>query len=253
MPRFYTVDVVLITSDIPRSHFPEAEIDAAADQILAADGLLKPLILEETGLEQYAVIDGHFEFHAAARAYEKDRQAGEMVNAIVVSPREKDRALAQLDYFAHSISQTRSTQPEQTQSKPIQSEPIQSEPIQPGNLQLDNLDRRLEAIAAQLRDQRTDLNSYVADLQRANREALANKHTSLLAEINALTGKALEKRLRCYDFKPAVIAKLVAARRNTKGFADYKELEQRVDGLGAAGLLSAIAKWERINQPDDMA
>jgi type IV secretory pathway VirB10-like protein len=201
-----------------------------------------------------------------------------MVNAIVVSPREKDRALAQLDYFAHSISQTRSTQPEQTQSEqtqsepiqsePIQSEPIQSEPIQseqtqskpiqsepiqPGNLQLDNLDRRLEAIAAQLRDQRTDLNSYVADLQRANREALANKHTSLLAEINALTGKALEKRLRCYDFKPAVIAKLVAARRNTKGFADYKELEQRVDGLGAAGLLGAIAKWERINQPDDMA
>ncbi len=247
MSRFYTVDVVLITSNIPRSHFPEAEIDAAADQILAADGLLKPLILEEIGLEQYAVIDGHFEFHAAARAYEKDRQAGEMVNAIVVSPREKDRALAQLDHFANSVSQNQSTQFEQTQSKQTQ-----PEQIQPGNLQLDNLDRRLEAIAAQLRDQRTDLNSYVADLQRANREALANKHTSLLAEINALTGKSLEKRLRCYDFKPAVIAKLVAARRNTKGFADYKELEKSVAGLGAAGLLSAIAKWERINQPDDM-
>jgi hypothetical protein len=240
MSRFYTVDVVLITSTIPRSHFPEADLDAVADQILAADGLLKPLILEETGLEQYSVIDGHFEFYAAVRAYEKDRQAGEMVNAIVIAPREKDRALAQLDYLARSIHP----------GTPLQSEDSPSPPLPPGSSQLDNLDRRLDAIAAQLREQRTDLNAYVADLQRANREALATQHPSLLAEINALNGKPLEQKLRCYDFKPAVIQHLVTARR-TGGFTDYKDLEKRVKGLGAAGLLSAIAKWERINRPDD--
>ncbi|NJN60612.1 MAG: hypothetical protein HC795_02895 [Coleofasciculaceae cyanobacterium RL_1_1] len=242
MPRFYTVDVVLITSNIPRSHFPEADLDTVADQILVADGLLKPLILEETGLEQYTVIDGHFEFYAAVRAYEKDRQVGEMVNAIVIAPREKDRALVQLDTLARSLSY----------GAPVQSGNSPSQALPPESSQLDNLDRRLEAIAAQLRDQRTDLNAYVADLQRANREALANQHTSLLAEINALNGKPLEKKLRCYDFKSAVIQSLVAARRDTGGFTDYKDLEKRVTGLGAAGLLSAINQWERINRPDDV-
>ncbi|TAF54703.1 MAG: hypothetical protein EAZ61_05285 [Oscillatoriales cyanobacterium] len=244
MPRFYTVDVVLITSSIPRSHFAETAIEAVADQILAAGGLLKPLLLEETGLEQYAVLDGHFEFYAAVRAHEKDRRAGEMVNAIVILPREKDRALAQLDSLTHTVSD----------GAPIPSgdEPSSSSSSsQPEPTQLDNLDRRLEAIAAQLREQRTDLNAYVADLQRANREALATKYPSLLAEINALNGKPLEKKLRAYNFKSAVIPHLLAARRKTGGFADYKDLEQRVTGLGAAGILSAIAKWEDLNRPED--
>jgi len=241
MARFYTIDVVVIQSDIPRSHFPEDELDTLAQHILEAKGLIRPLILEETGLERYSVIDGHFEFYAAVRAHEKDRLAGEMVNAFVISKKEKEYVLAQLKSL--------------DRDRPVPSGAASSSPVSVSGTdgtRLDNIDKHLENIVEQIREQRSELTAYKSALEKANREALANKFPSLLAEINGLTGNKLAKRLSIYGLKKNVVEIVVTARRDrgNEGFVNYKDLTDRVNGLGAAGLLNAIAKWEQINHTD---
>ena len=52
--------------------------------IIAAEGIINPLILNRTGINSFAVVDGYFEYHAAARAKEIDLARGETVAAYIV-------------------------------------------------------------------------------------------------------------------------------------------------------------------------
>jgi hypothetical protein len=96
MIKCYFVDVKSISSDSSRSSFFEAEIEQLADLILAADGLLRPLILQESGVGKYTVIEGHQEYYAAVRAKEKDIKKAEMVNAFVIDDNLHKSAVEQL-------------------------------------------------------------------------------------------------------------------------------------------------------------
>jgi ParB-like nuclease domain len=84
MIKCYFVDVKNISSTLPRSMFVDSEIEQLADAILATDGLLRPLILKEIGVEKYTVIEGHREYYAAVRAKEKNLAKAEMVNAFAI-------------------------------------------------------------------------------------------------------------------------------------------------------------------------
>ena len=90
MIDFSLVDVKSITSDVPRSNFAEADLDNLADIILEAEGIIRPVVVKATGIESFSVVDGHFEYYAAVRAKEKDARKGEMVNAVVISPKIED-------------------------------------------------------------------------------------------------------------------------------------------------------------------
>ena len=90
------VDIKNIYSAISKSKFAKSEIDKLADSILETDGLIRPLIIQQTGLEQYIVIEGHLEYHAAVRAKEKDLRKAEMVNAFVIPPTSQQFAIEQL-------------------------------------------------------------------------------------------------------------------------------------------------------------
>ena len=71
MTEFAKVDLKEINSDVSRSSFSEQEIEQLADSILKNDSLLRPLIVKQTGIESFIVLDGHLEFYAAVRAREK--------------------------------------------------------------------------------------------------------------------------------------------------------------------------------------
>lgn len=96
------VDIKNIQSKISKAEFDRADIEQLADLILATDGLIRPLILKLTGVdkqtcvEQYAVIAGDLEYHAAVRAKEKNLQKAEMVNAFVISDDSQQFAIEQL-------------------------------------------------------------------------------------------------------------------------------------------------------------
>lgn len=78
------VAVKKINSYIPRSNFSNDKLEQVAQLILKAEGVINPLVLHRTSLESYEVVDGHFEYYAAARAREIDPRKGEMIGAFIL-------------------------------------------------------------------------------------------------------------------------------------------------------------------------
>jgi hypothetical protein len=78
------VAVRKITSSVPRSNFADNDLEQAAQLILDAEGIINPIVVRRTSLESYEVVDGHFEYYAAARAREIDPRKGEMIGAFVI-------------------------------------------------------------------------------------------------------------------------------------------------------------------------
>lgn len=109
MIKCYFVDVKSISSDVPRSSFLESSLEKIANSILDADGLICPLILQETGVEKYTVIEGHQEYYAAVIAKEKNITKAEAVNAFVIPVNTRSAAIEQLNLLRQSPANTVAT------------------------------------------------------------------------------------------------------------------------------------------------
>ena len=96
MIKCYFVDIKDISSDLPRSHFIDSDLEQLSNLILATDGLIRPLILKESGVDKYTVIEGHREYYAALTAKEKNSSKAEMVNAFVINANIQASAIEQL-------------------------------------------------------------------------------------------------------------------------------------------------------------
>jgi hypothetical protein len=96
MIKCYFVDIKDISSDFPRSNFVESDLEQLANLILATDGLIRPLILIESGVEKYTVIEGHREYYAVLKAKEQNNSKVEMVNAFVINSSIQSSAIEQL-------------------------------------------------------------------------------------------------------------------------------------------------------------
>ena len=104
MIECYLIDIKNITSKLPTSNFQASEIERLADSILATDGLIRPLILETAGVEQYTVIEGHLEYYAATRAKEKNLLKAEHVNAFIIPAKLQRSAIEQIALLAENRS-----------------------------------------------------------------------------------------------------------------------------------------------------
>ncbi|MEC4819917.1 MAG: ParB N-terminal domain-containing protein, partial [Scytonema sp. PMC 1069.18] len=96
------VPVKQITSNIPRSNFSDEEINRVAELIVKGEGIINPLILRSTSLESYEVVDGHFEYYAAARAREIDLRKGEMIGAFIIEAENQEVLEAQIQILRNS-------------------------------------------------------------------------------------------------------------------------------------------------------
>jgi predicted nucleic acid-binding OB-fold protein len=95
MSEYYLVDIKSITSKVPRSEFKVDDIEALAQSILTAGGLLSPLLLKQTGVDSYEVLAGDHEYYAAVRAKEINPRSAEMVNSFIVPDELIDAAIEQ--------------------------------------------------------------------------------------------------------------------------------------------------------------
>jgi hypothetical protein len=100
MIKCFFVNVKSIFCDVPRSNFVESELEQLADFILQTDGLIRPLILKEIGVQQYAVIRGHREYYGAVIAKERDLKKAEMVNAFIIESEIQEVAIEQLNLLS---------------------------------------------------------------------------------------------------------------------------------------------------------
>ena len=106
MIKCYFVDIKDISSDLPRSNFVESDLAQLANLILATGGLIRPLIIKQSGAEKYTVIEGHREYYAALTAKEQNSSKVEMVNAFVISEDMQSSAIEQLQLLSKDPNPT---------------------------------------------------------------------------------------------------------------------------------------------------
>ena len=66
-----------------------------ARSILELNGVVSPLVVQETSLEKYEVVEGDFQFYGALKAWEINDNF-EMIRAFIVNDQEKQLLTQQL-------------------------------------------------------------------------------------------------------------------------------------------------------------
>lgn len=230
MFSFSLVDVKNITSDIPRSSFPEVALERLAEMILESGGIIRPLVLKVTGAESYIVVDGHFEYYAAVRAREKEPRKGEMVNAFVISPKIESTVAKQ----AEALRAIESVKPLPDTTN------LES--------RLANIELRLEKQINELRSEQVQERQRVEDkLKQIESQRL--KQIELLDVFNTLSPSELILRLRSAGITGKKAEKIIInieTQRQKKNFESLIDVVTRVDGLSDKGMVAIINSWSQI-------
>ncbi len=93
------VAVKKIKCNTPRSQFTDNEIEEAAKLILQAQGVINPLVVRRINLQSFEVVDGDFEYYAAARAREIEPRKGEMIGVFIIEAENEDILSKQVKAF----------------------------------------------------------------------------------------------------------------------------------------------------------
>lgn len=233
------IDVVSITSSVPRSNFSEADLESLADMILETGGILKPLVLKKIGFEKYEVVDGHFEYYAAVRAREKNPNEAEMVNSLIILS-EKEEAVLKQALALRGLDA--SVQP----SKPSRSttEPNSFDLSRLTNLEL-RVEKQLNEFKSEIIQERQRIDDKFKQIEK-----LIPQQTDPLSLLNSLEKEDLSIKLQRSRIPGAEkLAKAIADARHIKKpkpeFADYRDLIKSVKGLGEKTILTIIDEWSR--------
>jgi hypothetical protein len=230
--EFYLVDIKDISTDVSRSQFANADINALADSILASQGLIHPLVLKQQGIDRYTVVTGHLEYYAAARAREKNPRQAEMVNALVISAQMELQVKGQTKLL--------------TADRAIDSNPQDVPPI--SQSKLTNLELRLEQ---RVNEVQFSVNLHIEQLkdQIKELEQRLPQPEDPLHLFNILTENQLALKLQRARISNAPkLAKNIFAARNKQPqqhFGDYRSIVANVKGLGDKTLLNIIDAWHK--------
>lgn len=234
MISFSLVDVKNITSNTSRSTFSEGDLERLAELILEGEGIIRPLVLKVTGAESYAVVDGHFEYYAAARAREKDPRKGEMVNAFVISPKSEIVVAKQAEVLRGVESLNRQ----------------EKAPTDTNNLEsrLANIELRLEKQINELRSEQAQERKRLEDKLKEI-ESQRSTQIGSLEVFNTLSPSELVIRLRSAGLtgkKADTIIQNIKSQRQEKKFESLIDVVERVGGLSDKGMVSIIDSWSQI-------
>lgn len=232
MTEFARLDIKEIRADVPRANFTEAKIDQIADLILAGGGVIRPLVVKQTAIDCYELMDGALEYYAAVRAREKDPRRGELVNAFVIPPKAQEMIKAQLASLKEDQPQVAS--------------PGATTAPAPDQLSafITNFIVGSEARIHEMREliwqnQRT----AEAEFKRLDKLVeKVEKPNDLLDLINRLPMDDLKAKLAFHGADKAKIEAICAARQQmgSRRFTTYQELLLAAKGLGEKGLLRLI-------------
>ncbi len=256
MSRYALVDVKLITTNTPRSAFQEAQIEQLADQILESEGLLKPLIVKQTGLEDYLLLDGDLEYYAAVKAREKDPRKGEMVNAFVILPKQEEIITKQLQTLKQaqgSVDAVPIIRPLESAATitAIQDVHYRLKAVEENVKEIQEFPQKLEEIVSRVLQGLLPQALEGLLNQSENMEGKQNAQESIdpLQLLNELPEEELAMRLGRSKIagagqKAKDIVKARSKKANQK-FADYGDVVQSVKGIADKTMLRIIDDWSR--------
>ena len=235
--NFSLVDVKSITSNEPRSNFSEADLENLADIIIQTGGIIRPLVVKVTGVENYTVVDGHFEYYAAVRAREKNPRQAEMVNAFVIAPKLEDLVVKQVASLKgiDSSSKIVTPQPETTKLEP----------------RLVNLELRFEKQFNELKSEFIQERQRIENQFKQLEKLIPQKseQSNPLSLLNSLDKDELSIKLQRARIPGAEkLAKGIFDARRKKPkqeFEDYRDVMKSVQRLGVQTILTIIDEWSR--------
>ncbi len=227
------VEVKTIACDRPRSEFDEQEIEQAARSIVEAEGIINPIILSRTGINSFEVVNGHFEYYAAARAKEIDLAIGETIAAYIIDG-QNEAINKQVDIFRKSQKSENTTKTTVNNNSDIASSNLEN--------RLNNIESRIEnrlnEIIQEHEKKNKDLEQKIKSLSNKLPEKIEPLATFNQASLSELTVKL--KPILSSDKKTNDIAdKILQARP----FESLSEVLVKTKGLGDKTMVKIIDRW----------
>jgi len=227
------VAVKRITSTVPRSNFAEPELEKLARLILDSGGLINPIILRRNGMDAYEIVDGDFEYYAAARAKEIEPLKGETIGAFILEEENEGILLEQLEI----LRKTAIIDNPSAKEVPQQSSSFEQ--------RLTNIETRLENRINEFKAEYTQ--EKQALIERVKEvESRIPKPVPLLEALNTQDKFKLATNLKNAGIKAQIIEQIIKE-RDLEQFASFENVLERMKGkgLGEKTMIKLIDKWQK--------
>ncbi|MEH2136038.1 ParB N-terminal domain-containing protein [Nostoc sp.] len=221
------VAVKKITSSKPRSSFSDDELEQAAQLILESEGVINPIVVRRTSLQSFEVVDGDFEYYAAARAKEIDIRKGEMIGVFIIESENEETLTKQVQLF-------RQQKADYSEKTSFNSKDIEQFLI--------NLESRFEKITKQILEQSTTNAKLINEIKELKKQ-MADK-TEPIEVFKTLSQVKIISKLQDAGFnqkKASQIAEIVENERNKKQFQSLNDVVERVKIPRGKGMVKAIS------------
>ncbi|MBV8885712.1 MAG: hypothetical protein JO235_17185 [Chroococcidiopsidaceae cyanobacterium CP_BM_RX_35] len=242
------VAVKKIISNTPRSNFANDQIEQIAKLILQAEGVINPVVLCRTSLESYEVVDGDFEYYAAARAREIDPRKGEMIGAFIIEPENEESIKEQVKALRKpklAIPDNGKSELDSVEAS-LKNRASQFTSI---DFRLTNLESRLENRIRELQAEQKRETQNMDDRLK-NIESLIPKSIGPLEVFNTLSSSQLVLRLKRASVtgkKAEKIIQSIESQRQQQPFESLSDVVKRVNGLSDKGMVTIIDSWSQIS------
>jgi hypothetical protein len=196
------VAVKKITSTVPRANFADRDLEKVAQLILELGGLINPIILRRNGMDAYEIVDGDFEYYAAAKAREINPLKGETIGAFILEPENEELLLEQVQALRRcAITENLVESPEtgffdeNTSSQPADSikNPVSL-------VESSSLEQRLTNIEARLDNQINELKAEYAREKQVLTQSIQEVENRILQQVPLLIEAGLANRIN--ELKP---------------------------------------------------
>ena len=198
-----------ITSTVPRSNFAERDLEKLAQLILELGGLINPIILRRNGMDAYEIVDGDFEYYAAAKAREINPMKGETIGAFILEPENEGLLLEQVQALRKSaktenlvenpetgfLYENTSSQPADSIKNPVSLVEVPNLGENETPQESSSLEHRLTNIETEFASQINELKAEYAREQKVLALSIQELENRLLQEVPRLVEDGLANRI----------------------------------------------------------
>jgi ParB family chromosome partitioning protein len=198
-----------ITSTVPRSNFAERDLEKLAQLILELGGLINPIILRRNGMDAYEIVDGDFEYYAAAKAREINPMKGETIGAFILEPENEGLLLEQVQALRKSaktenlvdnpetgfLYENTSSQPADSIKNPVSLVEVPNLCENEISQESSSLEQRLTNIEAQFASQINELKAEYAREQKVLAQSIQEIENRILQQVPLLVEAGLANRI----------------------------------------------------------
>ncbi|MDJ0595408.1 MAG: hypothetical protein QNJ72_36400 [Pleurocapsa sp. MO_226.B13] len=227
------VEVITITSKRSRSQFGEQEIEQAAQLIVEAEGIINPIVVARTGINSFEVVNGHFEYYAAARAREIDLARAETIAAYIVEE-ENEAITKQIEIFRKPQSENTKVA---TADSNYSNNTVDNLQTRVNNLEL-RMENRFNELKSEYIQKTKELETEIESLKNKLPEQIEPLITFKQASLEELTIK-LKPIYRSDKQANKIASNIVKARP----FQSLNEVLTKTEELGEKNMLKIVDRW----------